>query len=73
MGKEEARSPDRQVLSSPSEALEVDPTPPRQESMIQVGCRQDQPGGEGMQLLEENCDEYGIYNLAISANICVLC
>lgn len=41
--------------------------------MIQVDCQQGQPDGEGMLLLEKNRDEYGIYNPAISANICVLC
>ena len=51
MEKEEAESCDPQVLTSPSAALETDPTPPRQESMIQVDCQQVQPDGEGMLLL----------------------
>ena len=73
MEKEAAESCDPQVLTRPSAALETDPTPPRQESMIQVDCQQVQPDGEGMLLLEQHCDVYGSYNLAISASICVLC
>lgn len=44
----------------------------RQERVIQLAIK-GQPGEEMLLLLEKHCDEHGIYNLAMSANICVLC
>lgn len=68
LGKGEPRSPNPQAARSPSAALQVH----RQERVIQLAIK-GQPGEEMLLLLEKHCDEHGIYNLAISANICVLC
>lgn len=71
--KGEPKSPNPQVHNSPLAALRVDSAHPGQERMTQVGCQQGQPGREGCCFWKKTCDEYGIYNLAISASIYVLC